>query len=323
MKILIPRKYTRLFNEFIPIEDSMGLTNYELLVYCYLKFLAPCITDESKTYYLHTKTFIYNMFGTTDISDRITNNIIYAIRGLIQKNVINASKQQNSVYCIDTRSLRTDCTEEKYIVIEHKDIKKIVLSDYKCKFQLLRYYLCLLSTVNSSVLVRLDNGTQKSNVVGWQTQKHLSDISALSPSTVIRFNKILEDLKLIYICRSCDFSLIHGELSRIPNVYGRYCDKEYIQKYAYEYSKHNNGYKTVHEKVATSNKQRELALKYRWLCKGKKYPLNEVQEIYNYIIQANKKYKELYETEGNAVYLDKIKDLTVFDSYAITKGAET
>lgn len=322
MKIFIPKKIIHSSDEINDANDNIYLTNYELLVYCYLKFFMPVITAEHSTYYLHVKTLLYNMFDTLDISIRMKENINRAIKGLIEKSIITASKQQNSLYMINSNSLKVNCAKEKYIVLDYADIQRIVLSDHKCRFQVLRYYLCLLTTINTTISVRLDTGNKKSNVVGYQTQLYLATIANVSPATVIRFNRILEDLKLVYICRSGDFKLINGSLSRIPNVYGRYCDKEYIQKYANEYSKYENGYRAVYEKNATSNHKRGLAMKYSWLCRGRKYPLAEVQEIYDYIIQANKTYQQLYETEDNPAYLDKIKDLKIFDNYAIRKVGE-
>lgn len=53
-----------------------------------------------------------------------------------------------------------------------------------------------------------------------------------------------------------------------------------------------------------------------------KYSENDILEVYNYVISENEKYEKLYEKNNYDGYLEKIRDLTVFDKYDFIKKGE-
>ena len=46
-------------------------------------------------------------------------------------------------------------------------------------------------------------------------------------------------------------------------------------------------------------------------------------EIYQYVISENNKYNKLYEKEKYTSYLDKIRDISVFDKFDFIKTKDT
>lgn len=232
-------------------------------------------------------------------------------------------RQGKDSFIIETNSLVVDKSKEKYTYLFQTDIDKIMKSSMSTKLQLFRYYVFLMDSINTKTTVFLVDGKSKNNVIGHQTQESLSAISGLSTRTIIRYNELLEKLNVIYVCRSDDFKLDEkGLVSQFPNVYGRYVNMEYILKYAKDYKEFKGSYKQVQKRKNKTNDNRRLAQEYNWLCKGSNYEDDEIVRIYAYIVQNNKKYEALYDKEGNEDYLNKIKDLSVFDNYDFLERKE-
>ncbi len=277
---------------------------------------------EMEHYYISIDSLLFAIYHNDQVGLKIRKNIYVAINLLLENKYVTGDKISKDSYILNYNSLNVDTTKEKYTVLEIDDMRKIMESLYKSKLQLFRYYIYLMDSINSKITVYLESGEFKNNVIGHQTQEYLSSVSGLSTRTIIRYNSILEELCVIYVSRADDFSVNDkGEISQLPNVYGRYTDKDYIKKYSNDYKHYKVGHKQVHEKKLEANDNRKLAQEYNWLCKGYEYPDEEIIKIYRYIIKNNKKYEALYDKEGYDEYLDKIKDLEVFDNYDFLKGS--
>ena len=185
-------------------------------------------------------------------------------------------------------------------------------------FLLLRYFVSLISTISSKITVYLDNGEYKNRVVGNFTIDYLSELSGITDRTIIEYNKILEEIGLIYIYRQEDFVLDkENNIKRLNNIYGRASDIEYITTFAKNQQKHYESYRYLENNNKKANTKRRLAQMYQQLLKGRgeKYTENEILEIYNYVIEENQKYERMYEKNKCEDYLDKIRDTDIFDKY--------
>ncbi|WP_143322621.1 hypothetical protein [Clostridium sp. HBUAS56010] len=311
INVLLPEKLSR----------SPTATDYEILTYFYLKLLSPL--SEIDRYYINIDALLFAIYGNCNYGLKIRRNVYAAINSLVSNGYISGIRQGKDSFIIDTVSLNVDKSKEKYTLLFQHDVDKIMKSSHSIKLQLFRYYVYLMDSVNTKTTVYLVDGKSKSSVVGYQTQEQLSSVSGLSTRTIIRYNTMLEELSVIYVCRSDDFTIDKdGLLSQFPNVYGRYTNREYIQKYAQDYKQYKKSYKQVQKKKGETNDNRKLAQKYYWLCRGHQYSEEEISRIYCYIVQNNKKYESLYDEEGNEDYLNKIKDLSVFDNYDFLERKE-
>ena len=52
---------------------------------------------------------------------------------------------------------------------------------------------------------------------------------------------------------------------------------------------------------------------------GKDYTEKDITEIYNYVIEENQKYERMYEKNKCEDYLDKIRNIDIFDKYEFIK----
>ena len=294
------------------LKDS-SVTGYELLVFCYLNELAPL--KEREKYLIHIDAILFAIYEKTDVSQQIRENIFKAVNNLIEKEFIVADKHNKASYIVQQSSLKPDIENEHFTIITLSDIKLIMQSDSLIKPQLVKYYIYLMSTINSQIVVYNSAGEQKRNVVGKQTQEYLASLTGISTHTIMRYNAILEQLGAIYVYRANDFKINDSRITQLPNVYGRGADKEFIIKHGEDQKKWQQTYNVVHPKQDAANTKRRLAQMYIQLCKGKTYSDEEIREIYYYITVQKKKYRNLAESEQNKSYLENIKDETVFRQF--------
>ena len=53
--------------------------------------------------------------------------------------------------------------------------------------------------------------------------------------------------------------------------------------------------------------------------KDKNYSKKDILDVYQYVVSENSKYKNMYEENSYSGYLEKVRDLTVFDKYDFIK----
>ena len=189
-------------------------------------------------------------------------------------------------------------------------------------FTLLRYFIFVIGTINWNITVYLPNGEYKNGVVGNFTIDYLAEKAGISKRSAIEYNKILEKEKLLYIHHQNDF-VIDGKnnIKSLSNIYGRYCDMEYIDTFAKNQQKHYESYRYLENNNKKANNKRRLAQMYQQLLKGRgeKYTEKDILNIYNYVIEENQKYERMYEQNKCEDYLDKIRDTDIFDKYEFLK----
>lgn len=274
-----------------------------------------CVTCHQLIYYL-----------TGEMSqqrNRLYDYIKCGIRELADEEIINKISEFSKHYVLDCTNLWINSEKGNFTKITFNELKQIFSINNINQFSIFRYFILLMGTLNGNITVYLENGEYKSCVVGNVTIDYLSKLSGISERSVIEYNKILEENKLIYIYRQNDFIL--GEdnsIKQLTNVYGRYKDSEYINMFAINQKRYKESYryrKNNHEKA---NTKRKLAQMYQQLLKGKgeNYSKNEIKEIYDYVKLENKKYENMYQKNNCEDYLDKIRDVEIFAKYDFLEG---
>lgn len=310
---------------FIPesLVNNQALSNYSLATYCVLHALSiptnmpiQCITQYQIEFYLTGK-----LSGRRVISDYIK----CGINELISNHIIKKIEEDKKHYVLDCSNLWIDTVNEHFTVLTFSEVKRIFQAENINNFLLLRYFIFLVGTISSKITVYLENGEYKNRVVGNFTIDYLSELSGISERTIIEYNKILEELNLLYVFRQQDFVIdSENNIKHLSNIYGRPCDIEYIKTFAINQQKYHESYRYVKNNTSKVNNNRRLAQMYQQLLKGKGagYTDGEILDIYNYVISENKKYERLYEKKGYEEYLDKIRNTQVFKQFKFIKTKE-
>lgn len=298
------------------IVNDTNCSNYSLAVYCTLQALSiptqlpiQCVTIHQLIYYL------------TGLESQQRNHLYDYIKcglnELIATNTISKISEFQKHYILDCSSLRIDTKKENFSVVTFKEVQKIFKTQNTNNFLLLKYFILLMGTLYNKVTVQLDNGDSKHRVVGNMTIEYLSKLSGLSERSIIEYNKTLEEIGLVYICRQDDFVIEDGVLKKLPNVYGRMENKDYINQFAVDQKNNLQSFNYVNSNTNKANQKRQLAQMYLQLSKGngEKYSEDDVISIHSYVISENEKYKRLYEKTKQESYLEKIRDVSVFDKY--------
>ena len=162
----------------------------------------------------------------------------------MDNHIIEKVDEQQKHYILDCSNLCINNSKDFFTVITFGEVQKIFNVENVNNFLLLRYFVSLISTISSKITVYLDNGEYKNRVVGNFTIDYLSELSGITDRTIIEYNKILEEIGLIYIYRQEDFVLDkENNIKRLNNIYGRASDIEYITTFAKNQQKHYESYR--------------------------------------------------------------------------------
>lgn len=299
---------------------SNQFSNFAIATFCSLQSLVVPI--KSKSYCTNANQLLYRIVNDIDCfkNRRKLDYIKCGLNELIENKVINSIYEIKGNYILDCSNLWIDTNNSNYIIITFNEVIKIFEIENVNNFSLLRYYIYLIGTISNKITVYLEDGQYKNHVIGNFTIEYLSQLTGISKRTIIEYNKILEDNKLIYINRQNDFVIDEGNnIKQLPNVYGRFKDIQYIDTFANNQKKFKESYKYVKNNIEKINNKRRLAQKYQQLLKGggKSYTKEEIQEIYIYVINENKKYYNTYDKTKNENILDKIRDVQIFKQFDI------
>lgn len=295
-------------------------SNYSLAVYCVLRTLSQptrlpiqCVTQEQVEFYLT---------GQLSNRRRMSDYIKCGINELVENHIIEKNDIVQKHFILDCTDLCTNESQEHFVIITFEEVRKIFNVENINNFLLLKYFCSLIWTISSKITVYLDNGEYKNRVVGNFTIDYLSELSGIGVRTIIEYNKILEKIGLIYIYRQEDFVLDkENNIKRLNNIYGRASDIEYITTFAKNQQKYYESYHYLENNNKKANTKRRLAQMYQQLLRGggKDYTEKDITEIYNYVIEENQKYERMYEKNKCEDYLDKIRNIDIFDKYEFLK----
>lgn len=271
-----------------------------------------CVTAQQITYQLTGDTRYLKS------RNRMADYIKCGLNELIKNNIVSKLDEIQKHYILDCSKLWVDTESTNYTVLFFSEVQKIFKINNTNNFLLLRYFIFLIGTISSKITVYLENGEYKNRVVGNFTIEYLSKLSGISERTIIEYNKILEESGLIYIYRQQDFVIDkENNIKQLSNVYGRVCDIEYIRTFATSYQKYHSSYRYLKNNISKVNNNRRLAQMYQQLLKGggKDYTNGEILDIYHYVVSENNKYERLFEKKGYEEYLNKIRDIEIFNKY--------
>ncbi len=238
-----------------PLRDAK-LSNEAVITYIFL---------EALTYSTNYESVIFTITQLADqIHDRTTSRTVYnktsaTLDEIFDNGYLDVVKVTSCCW----RIYMTSYAEfpNGYIVIDMKQIRELMTDkSIKVKSGLIRYYLLILSSIKADTKV------------GTYDREWFCKIIGVKPETISRYNKILEDKKLIYIYHSANFL--------ISNTYGRYEDKELIR---IEGEKRSKG-REIH---VDANDKRKYVAMYRSFLAGKEYDNETLIKIYDAMNKRN------------------------------------
>lgn len=298
------------------IYTTTSLSIYGLTTYASLLSL---IRDEEAYEFCTTLEILcYQLTKTLNNSRSFRESIKTGLDELLNSEYVLSKHNEKKHIILDCSKFRLS-DDDFFTIIKYGEVLKIFQIKNVNNFLLLRYFIYLIGTISSSIDVWLDAVQHKTRVVGNLTIDYIAKLSGISERSVIEYNKILENAGLLYIYRQKDFLVneISGEITTLPNVYGRPLDKIYIDTFALNQQKNRESYKWVDNNIKKANTKRRLAQMYIQFSKGngEKYNRDDIFEIYKYAISENQKYENMYKKNGDENYLEKIRDIDIFNKY--------
>lgn len=208
--------------------------------------------------------------------------------------------------------------KEFFADLSSEEMHKIMnISGNHNKYKLLRYFTCQIGTFNRSE----EFGEYKGKI-GGMSLDYFESLISISKPTVISFNSILEENKILFVIRHNDFYQGFtydgvSEIREMPNTYSRWADRELAKKFAEK----NHGYKYYENRKNTrtkkANKNRSLGQKLHYYIDfGVEYDDDVVEELRKYAEEKNKSMKKEYEDNiAKGYFPDKpvYIDMTVFN----------
>lgn len=200
-------------------------------------------------------------------------------------------------FVVDLTALYYESGDEFFSDLTDKEMHKIMdIKGRHDKYKLLRYFACMVGSFNRGISVPSD---LKGKIGGMALDYFVSTLGFSKP-TIVSFNRILEENKLLFVVRHKDFIQYKEEsgqssLREFPNTYGRYKDKKLVKYFAetehgYKYFEEKNGIK-----VTQANENRSLAQKYNALRSGKKYDGETLKKILIWADNKNELLKKEWE----------------------------
>lgn len=229
-----------------------------------------------------------------EVSEIVNNkNIIDAIKvgikNLVDLDLIKVLSRNDRGLLTDVSSLYFSISKKDelfsyYLEIYREEVLKIINGGMKFKIKVLRYFICVMSTINhSSSFGDMNN---RCNNVGNTTIQNLAEISQMSQESVMVYNKWLEENGLLFIQRS-DKRLINTSgviIKQFVNVYGRPSDQSTIINFQ---SKVEKRYENKNAKLQSNftsgslmtNNNRRITALLNQIKQGKEYPVPILEEV--------------------------------------------
>lgn len=295
-----------------------GLNGFDLSVLYWIRYFEykqdidnRCMINATNLWYALSK----NVDG---IDLRFRGMVNSSVKKLYKKGYISVfDVLGGNTFLLNTTFLN-DLENEGFIFVRSTDLHTILFNGKSINnYNLFKYFCCLLSTFRSKIT--LGNNVWTKCPVGFSNINEISQLASVCEDTAYKYNKVLEELKLIHIYRTNDtYENVDedtGEIKEehITNTYGRYENKDLIDEVA---AKHIQEYGFIYNKkykknvpILKANQGRSLTMTYRWFCQDpNKYSTDEIRELYLGLLDYNKKKKK-----------DNRKDLTVFKGYSFYK----
>ena len=267
------------------IIENSSLTDEGLIAYVALRNRSEFERDLILYDYLG-----YKLTGNITPSG-MSQKLKKGIMNLQELNLIKIVEDKGKKLEVDLNNLyfTTQKNDEKFnpfIIINQDEIRTIMNSCIKFKEKLLRYFIVLIGTINNGSF-STPNDKYCPNV-GNSPISYIASKANISTKTAIDYNKTLEELRLIYICRSNDIVVDNsGKIQNsFTNCYGRPEDMEAVKSFQ-TYRELNLSNKGIKNLTKDANYRRSMKQKYNKILKSTTYDIEEVKKIYNHFAKEN------------------------------------
>ena len=186
--------------------------------------------------YTSVDSWIFALTGDIRCSARFKEALLFGFNELIERGYIKILDKKKESYILDYSAMTLGPGDENYALIDPQDIRIIFNMEGVQIFQILKYYICLVSTMTISIGMPPDKYCKSPVYISNMAGTVLSDMADIAYKTLLSYNEVLEKYHLIYVYREHVFSVTkEGESYRTPNIYGRYEDKDWIEVQAPKY----------------------------------------------------------------------------------------
>lgn len=271
--------------------------------------------------YITDRMLCYELCGHNNYTKYMRQSIVKGIENLTALGLISIKEHIGKAeYIIDMTNLYIP-DGDFYVVIADTEVRSIFGATNTDKFALLRYFSCLVGTINLTDFVYtkdFDDGVL-SNFVGYMTIKYISFLAGIPEKTAINYNSVLEEMEMIYIYRHEKYNVNNGEIRSLSNHYGRKCYEKYIKQFAEEYEHCIGEGKSIIEAKKDANAKRSLTQKYNAFMNDTEYTEDEVIALYTQVLLHNDKCQKIIngsmDEEMIAKAKKELKDTTRFEEY--------
>ena len=206
----------REFKIYISKEMILQMSGLELATYCCSNLLTSSQIYEGVNFIPISVNSLTRFIYGKSVSREQIKEIDSILNKLMSDNQIYFERTQDSYFYFDRNSFFKQL--DKFTTISFSEVEKIIHSNNRCRFDVLKYYILLLMS-------RKYFPSYKRAVVGELSFVALGKLSGNCTKTIQRYNSILEELGVIYIHR------VRINPVKKKNYYGRKCDEELIRQY--------------------------------------------------------------------------------------------
>lgn len=169
-------------------------------IFCYLA-LKGMDTQAHMVCASPTVLWSFMVWEDIPLSSHLANRILDGLYELKDNELISIEPcGRNHIHLIKTDRLFFDPNCNFFSTIREDEIRSLLKATTESgnKFGLLRYYASVLATFSSTVHLNI-NGQSKNYVASYAPLKVIAKLSGFSHNTIYKYNKLLKELKILYI----------------------------------------------------------------------------------------------------------------------------
>lgn len=297
------------------ITENIKISDKAFMVWCGLRSIME--KDESE-YFVSYNLIACRIYNRAPNRTEL-NSIKTGFNELVNNDYIKILYSCNKTEHMTDLSALYYSGEEFFANITLKEMQTIMnISGNYDKCKMLRYFCCQVGSFNWSTSMGEYRGK-----IGGMGLEHFEQLMPINKSTVITFNRLLEENHLLFVIRHKDFyqgcfSDGTSNIREIPNTYSRWCDKDLAIRFA----ENLHGYKYFEKKknvqTAEANHKRSLGQKLNYfIYTGVEYSDEEMKELREYAEMKNAYMKKDYEdniSKGYSPAVPDYIDMSIFDA---------
>lgn len=191
------------------IINNNELSSNAIAAYTALRMIQNLSTNK---YYVNIKLLAFQLTDDIILSRKYMDRLFDGLNELIiKKYIMVVANNADKDYILDIGNLIIDnCSDENkdkafFVVIESEEIHKIMNLDSRLdKFSILRYFMCMISTINYNATYYDVMGNIFNNFVGFMTNDYIGSLCGVtSYTTYDKYNHMLEENQCFQIWKRC------------------------------------------------------------------------------------------------------------------------